>query len=62
MISVMSQIWLDDEAKGLLEGIRKKIKEEGISQPSFGDAVRRLAKLQKEESPVKGRARESIGG
>lgn len=53
MISVMSQIWIDDEAKRLLEGIREKIKEEGISQPSFGDAVRRLAKLQREESPVK---------
>jgi hypothetical protein len=37
-------MWMDDEAKSLLDQVKIKIANEGIKNPSYGDAVRRLVK------------------
>lgn len=38
----MPNMWLDQEAKDLLDIVRERIRKEGVNNPSYGDAVRRL--------------------
>ena len=45
---LMPNMWMDDEAKKLLDGVREQIKKDGVNQPSYGDAVRRLIKEAKD--------------
>lgn len=56
IIHLMPMIWIDGGAKELLAQTRERIKEDGIIQPTYGDAVRRLARMsgKKEESPLTG--------
>jgi len=36
---------MDDEAKCILDKVKSEIMTEGIKNPSYGDAVRRLMKM-----------------
>lgn len=40
-------MWMDDEAKKILDDVKEKISKEGIKNPSYGDAVRRLLREAK---------------
>ena len=44
-------MWMDDEAKKLLDDVKEIIAKEGIKNPSYGDAVRRLVR---EAKPIDG--------
>jgi hypothetical protein len=45
----MPNMWMDDEAKALLDSVKARIAKDGIKSPSYGDAVRRLVKEGNDE-------------